>query len=86
MKTGVIIYIVGKKNPSDDFDVTEAVDNLGINADRVELVSCGSGHFDVMDAWWSLTAKGMKNIVCKIGEIENHSRIRLTGRELRLCG
>jgi len=42
-------------------------------------------HFDIMDAWWSLTAKGMKRIVCMIAEINNGSDIRLTGREIQLC-
>ena len=86
MKTGVIIYIVGMEGPYDDFDMKEAVGRLNINADKVEVVFSGENHFDVMDAWWALTAKGMKNIVCMIGEIVNHSKIRLTGRELRLCG
>ncbi len=84
MKTGAIIYVIGKENDK-DFDVKEAVKNLKIEADKVEIVSSRSGHFDIMDAWWSLTAKGMKRIVCKIAEITNGSDIRLTGREIQLC-
>ena len=85
MKTGAIVYVVGKENLSKDFDMEAALKNLEINADRVELVSPGSGHFDIMDAWWSLTAKGMKRIVCMIAEIVNGSDLRLTGREIQLC-
>ena len=85
MKTGAIVYVVGKENLSKDFDMEAALKNLEINADRVELVSPGSGHFDIMDAWWSLTAKGMKRIVCMIAEIANGSDLRLTGREIQLC-
>jgi len=85
MKTGAIVYVVGKENLSKDFDMEVALKNLEINADRVELVSPGSGHFDIMDAWWSLTAKGMKHIVCMIAEIVNGSDLRLTGREIQLC-
>ncbi len=85
MKTGAIVYVVGKENLSKDFDMEVALKNLEINADRVELVSPGSGHFDIMDAWWSLTAKGMKRIVCMIAEIINGSDLRLTGREIQLC-
>jgi len=85
MKTGAIVYVVGKENISKDFDMEAALKNLEINADRVELVSPGSGHFDIMDAWWSLTAKGMKRIVCMIAEIVNGSDLRLTGREIQLC-
>lgn len=85
MKTGVIVYVIGEENIDNDFDITEAVKNLKIEADKVEIVSSRSGHFDVMDAWWSLTAKGMKRIVCTIAEIINGSDIRLTGREIQLC-
>ena len=85
MKTGAIVYVVGKENLPKDFDMAVALKNLEINADRVELVSSGSGHFDIMDAWWSLTAKGMKHIVCMIAEIVNGSDLRLTGREIQLC-
>ena len=84
MKTGAIIYVIGKENDK-DFDVIKAVKNLKIEADKVEIVSSRSGHFDIMDAWWSLTAKGMKRIVCMIAEIINGSDIRLTGREIQLC-
>lgn len=86
MKTGVIVYVLGKEMPDKDFDIEQAVKDLKINADRIEVVSSVTGHFDVMDAWWALTAKGMKKVVCMIAETVNHSRIRLTGRELRLCG
>ena len=86
MKTGVIVYIVGGEGPYDDFDMKEAVRRLNINADRVEVVFSRSSNFDVMHAWWSLTAKGMKLIVCMIAEVVNRSQLKLTGRELRLCG
>ena len=59
---------------------------LLIRADRVEVVSYTTGHFDVMDAWWLLITKGMKKIVCMFAEVTNNSELRLTGRELRLCG
>ncbi len=85
MKTGAIVYVVGKENLSKDFDMEVALKNLEINADKVELVSPGSGYFDIMDAWWSLTAKGMKRIICMIAEIVNGSDLRLTGREIQLC-
>ncbi|OEU65984.1 MAG: hypothetical protein BA867_14320 [Desulfobacterales bacterium S5133MH16] len=85
MKTGAIIYVVGKENLSKNFNMEVALKNLEVDADRVELVSPGSGHFDIMDAWWSLTAKGMKRIVCMIAEIVNGSDLRLTGREIQLC-
>ena len=86
MKTGAIVYVVGGEDLYDDLDMDVAVKGLDIQADRVEVVSARSNHFDVMDAWWLLTAKGMKSIVCMLAEIVNRSELRLTGRELRLCG
>ena len=86
MKTGVSLYIVGGEGPYDDIDMEKAVKKLDLKADRVEAVYSRSSNFDVMDAWWSLTAKGIKQIVCMIAEIANGSGLRLTGRELRLCG
>ena len=86
MKTGVILYIVGGEDPYDDLDIDQAVKGLNLKADRVEAVYSRSSHFDIMDAWWSLTAKGMNEIVCMIAEIANGSGLSLTGRELRLCG
>ena len=50
MKTGVTVYIVGGEVPYDDIDIEKAVKKLNLNADRVEVVSARSIHFDVMDA------------------------------------
>ena len=86
MKTGVILYIVGGEGPYDDMDMEEVVKRLDLKADRVEIVSANSNHFDVMDAWWLLMAKGMKRVVCMLAEVVNRSELKLTGRELRLCG
>ena len=86
MKTGVILYVVGGANPDDEFEVKDAVKGLGIKADRIETVFSGSTHFDVTDAWWSLTAKGMKRIICRIAEIVNGLELMLKDRELRLYG
>ena len=77
--------VFSKENIEKDFDMTEAVKKLKIKADKVEIVSSISGHFDVMDAWLLLTTNGMKHIVCMIAEIVNDSGLRLTGREIQLC-
>ena len=85
MKTGAIVYITGG-NDQDNFDVDEAVRKLELKADRVEVVLSRSSHFDIMDAWWLLTTKGMNRIVCLLATIKDQSELVLTGRELRLCG
>ena len=86
MKTGVIVYVVGGEGLYDNLEMEVAVRRLDLKADRVEIVSANSSHFDVMDAWWLLMAKGMKRVVCMLAEVVNSSELKLTGRELRLCG
>jgi len=39
MKTGVIVYLVGKESLDDTIDFEEAQKKLKIKADRVEVVS-----------------------------------------------
>ena len=85
MKTGIIVYVTG--NDERNFDETEAAKHLDVNADNVEFVFSGQEScFDLWDAWRNMTAKGMKRIVCMAAEVIGSSRIRLTGRELQLCG
>ena len=84
MKTGLIVYIVGNDAEKDlDNAIPDQMSDL---ADRVEFVSENSGHFDVHDAWWALTARGMHRIVCRIAELTDSGTVRLTAGELRLCG
>lgn len=86
MKTGVILYVTGVSEAEHDLDVLPLAPSLNINADQVETVVGESACFDVMDAWWKLTAKGMNRVVCMLAEVTNDRHLRLTGRELRLCG
>ena len=86
MKTGVIVYVTGDKEIESNIDLENEVKNLNLDADRVELVSRSSGHFDVSYAWWHLTAKGMNHVKCAIGELTESGHLQLTGRELRLSG
>jgi len=83
MKTGVIIYVAGggsNQNPRD------LIRNSGINADRLEIITRTSGHYDIHDAWWHLLAKGMQRVLCLMAEVDNNGGLRLTGRQMRLCG
>ena len=86
MKTGIIVYIAGDDDREPEIDLEKQVQNLELEADRVELVSRSSGHFDILDAWWHLTAKEMNHIKCAIGELTESGHLQLTGRELRLSG
>ena len=84
MKTGIILYIAG--NDAENDSVEYAIDKLDIEADRIEVVSAKSGHFDISDAWWFLTIKGMQRIICMVAEVTSLGTLKLTGRQLRLCG
>ncbi len=86
MKTGIIVYITGEASFSDDYNLSRLTEQLSLDADRVEIISHDTGHFDVSDAWYNLTVNGMQRIVCKMAEFTGLGEIRLTGRELRLCG
>ena len=46
----------------------------------------GVGHFDISDAWWALTAKGMQQISCHMARCTDDGHLELTGKVLRLCG
>jgi hypothetical protein len=86
MKTGLIVYVVGRE-PADwnaDLDLLSIRQNM--KADLVEIITAETGHFDVPDAWCSLLVRGMKRIVCMMGEFAPSGNLTLTGRELRLCG
>jgi len=86
MKTGLIVYVVGTE-PA-DWDVYSELRTIKqyIKADRVEIITVKSGHFDVLDAWWSLLTKGMQKIVCMIGEFNPNGSLALKERQLCLCG
>ena len=86
MKTGIILYIVGEE-PEGHVTTTEhLVSGLALDAERIEVISHNTGHFDVSDAWWSLVAKGMQRVFCVLAEFTKTGALRLTGRSLRLCG
>jgi hypothetical protein len=86
MKTGIIIYVSGEVPlnwcEKDEINTRKS----DCRADAVEIITSVSGHYDVLDAWWFLTSRGMKLVVCKLAEFSNSGKLIFTGRELRLCG
>jgi hypothetical protein len=86
MKTGIIVYIVGDPPIVQSSDPKAIVKKLRPDANRVEIASRHLGHFDVHDAWWSLTSKGMQRILCILDEFSPQGQIQLKGQMLRLCG
>jgi hypothetical protein len=86
MKSGLIIYVVGKEPPNWDAEFELMTIKKNKKVDLVEIITAETGHFDVLDAWWSLLTKGMKRIACIIGEFSPAGNLTLTSRELNLCG
>lgn len=86
MKTGIIVYVIGSQTRDQAFDEQAASQGLGVSADRVSYVFSGEGEESLVQAWMGMTLKGMAQILCLAGELVQLSRIRLTGRELRLSG
>lgn len=87
MKTGTIIYVAG--NSTLEWltsDLKELVCKSGIKADRLEIITRTSGNYDIHDAWWRLVAKGMQLVLCLLAEVDDRGELRLTGRQMRLCG
>ena len=86
MKTGLILYVVGDEPAVFDtaFEAEHARQVLGV--DQVEIVAKTSGHFDLHDAWWRLTARGMNQVRCLTAEFRKDAGLMPLARELRLCG
>ena len=86
MKSGLIIYVVGKEPPNWDAEFELMTIKKNTKVDLVEIITAKTGHFDVLDAWWSLLTRGMKRITCMIGEFSQTGSLTLKSRELHLCG
>ena len=86
MKTGLIVYVVGIEPVDWDADSESRAIKQSSRADLVEIITVKSGHFDVLDAWWFLLTRGMKRIVCRIGEFTPNGNLTLKKRRLCLCG
>ncbi|MGA7145074.1 MAG: hypothetical protein WBY47_11270 [Desulfobacterales bacterium] len=85
MKTGLIVYVVGTE-PA-DWDAAFEMKTIRqiSRVDSVEIITAQWGHFDVLDAWWSLLTRGMKQVICMIGEFTPNGHLTLQGRKLCLC-
>lgn len=86
MRTGVIVYVIEKDFPFEKEPELAAEIKQFHQADEVEIVSCGQKHYDVMDAWWRLTARGMQKFICIFAGYGKTSQPAETSRcHLRLC-
>jgi len=58
MQEGCIVYLIGGQEIPEPFDLKADCRNLGLHADRVELVGAKQGFFEVEDAWHYLLTRG----------------------------
>ena len=86
MKTGVIVYVTGNVPDKWDDDLGKIIQCLGIQVDRIEVVVSKFRSYDIHDAWWRLISKGVQSISCKLAVFDSSEGLKLTGKELRLCG
>jgi hypothetical protein len=86
MKSGVIIYVAGSAPEDWSEDDEIHIRNSESKADLIEIITTKTGHFDVLDAWRNLLAKGMSLITCKMAIFSESGEIEFTGKTLRLCG
>ncbi len=86
MKTGIIVYLSDSESNKCKADPEKTLKKMLMGADRVEVITATSGHFDILDAWLDLTIKGMQRIFCRVAECTDTGELKLTDRTLRLCG
>jgi hypothetical protein len=86
MKKGVIIYAAGDAPRSWTESHEQLVRSSVPGAEAVEIITSGTGHYDVLDAWWALSAKGMAHIECRLAVFGEDDQLKETGRTIRLCG
>ncbi|MFP4445168.1 MAG: hypothetical protein ACLFPD_02840 [Desulfosudaceae bacterium] len=87
MKTGIILYFPGNQSlPADAAALGRAAQALIPDADQVEIVGRDQGHWDISDAWRSLTCQGMHRILVRTAGYSARQGLQLEGREMRLSG
>jgi len=86
LKRGVIIYAAGEAPSSWTEEKEKLVKGSILGAQAVEIITSRTGHFDVLDAWWSLNSKGMDYIECKLAMFTKDGELKETGKALRLAG
>lgn len=86
MKRGLIIYAAGEAPTSWTEEKEKFVKGSIVGAQAVEIITTRTGHFDVLDAWWSLNSKGMDYIECKLAMFTEEGELNDMGRTLRLSG
>jgi hypothetical protein len=86
MRTGIIVYVTGEPPAISPINADADRKRLGVDADAVVWIAPDTGEADIHYAWWALQCRGMARVICKTAAVDPAGTLRLTGRELRLCG
>jgi len=86
MKDGLIVYVVGDPELPEDFQINQAAQTLGHQAQQVELVSRNQGFFSVEDAWHFLITRGCGRISLQVAQAADRQRLCALGPAVRLWG
>jgi len=86
MKRGVILYITGNIPNTWNEDISGLLEEMDDDVDKVEVVLSAFESYDIHYAWWKLLMNGIQRISCRLAVFEDTRTLRLTGKELRLCG
>ncbi|MEF8942556.1 MAG: hypothetical protein V5B78_07140 [Desulfohalobiaceae bacterium] len=82
MKTGIILYIAGERDPEWEMELK----GLEKDLPRAELYRLAESEDEVVNHWWELTAKGMHRILCQVAQLDADNTVRITERCMRLSG
>lgn len=82
MKTGIIFYIAGGKDPGQEVDQASVKNELPL----ANIYRFADSEDEILNYWWELTAKGMHRILCQVAQLEANNTVRITERCMRLSG
>ena len=78
-----LLFASGEAPPDWSEEKEAAVKQIVSEADEIEIITSRTGHFDVMDAWYSLLVKSINHIVCRMAGFSISGELVLTGQA---CG
>jgi hypothetical protein len=85
-KRGLVIYLTGATDVSEDFDEEKAFAELGLDPDLTLLAASTGNFYDVQFATKILLERGAKRIEVAKASVGPSGRIKIYGDHLRLYG
>ena len=86
MKKGLIVYLIDSDSLPEAFDGDDALAHLSLPWDYSVLAASTEGFHDIPSAWHLMLTRGMQNVSCVKGRLNDTGDIELYGEPLRLYG